>query len=284
MFDAVRERARKTLAYARLVATGDSDARGFYDIRGSRFTVLADVDELSNFGYWQNVPVEAPDALRLANEALFELVAEWARLEDGQRVLDVGCGFGHGALHFARRHPRAQIVGLNLSGVQIEGCRRRAAACERVSFVEGSATAMPFGDAEFDRIVCVDAALHFDTREQFFREAWRVLRPGGLMVIADMVLPAPRGMLEAWNIGAVCRGSQIPRANLYDRAAYIDKLQRARFEVLREESMYRDVLHPFNDYVRRNPDKTLAQPLLFLLLHAFLFAYPLDYLMVASVR
>lgn len=88
-------------------------------------------------------------------------------------VLEVGCGTGHwlAALRSANAIALHRVVGVEPSMAMIErgsGLRVRAVA-ER----------LPFPDASFDRIYCVNALHHFKDRTQFFREARRLLRPGG---------------------------------------------------------------------------------------------------------
>ncbi|MDO0925013.1 class I SAM-dependent methyltransferase [Streptomyces sp. TG1A-8] len=102
----------------------------------------------------------------------------------GAEVLEVGCGRGGGAALVADGYPVRSVTAVDFSLRSVEFCthvHRRAP----VSFVCADACRLPFPDRRFDRVLTVETT-HCLTRPQsFWDEARRVLRPGGLVVLAD---------------------------------------------------------------------------------------------------
>jgi ubiquinone/menaquinone biosynthesis C-methylase UbiE len=116
-----------------------------------------------------------------------ELIAE-ARLEPGQRVLDVGCGTGSLAVRIRSRNPRVDVVGLDPDAKALAIARRKAERARvDVRFEEGYGDALPFEDACFDRVTSSLMLHHLElaTRRGMLREARRVLRPGGSLHLLD---------------------------------------------------------------------------------------------------
>jgi ubiquinone/menaquinone biosynthesis C-methylase UbiE len=120
----------------------------------------------------------------LVANAAENLVEELAILPD-ERVLDVACGSGNGAIAAARR-AWGGAVGADFVPALLERGRERAAA-ERldVEFIEADAQALPFGDASFDVAMSIFGAMFAPDQERTAAELLRVVRPGGRIGMAN---------------------------------------------------------------------------------------------------
>lgn len=122
-----------------------------------------------------------------------ETLAESLRIVPGERVLDVACGSGNGALAAARR-AWGNTVGCDFVPELLERGRERAAA-ERleIEFVEADAQSLPFGDGEFDVTMSIFGAMFAPDQEKTAGELLRVTKPGGRIGMANW---CPDGGLE----------------------------------------------------------------------------------------
>ena len=113
-----------------------------------------------------------------------------ADLEGGEKILDLGCGTGHTALAFAARG--AEVEALDLTPEMLVQGRRMAEerGLANVRFREGDAAHLPFADGAFDVVASRLSAHHYARPEAAVRDAARVLRPGGCLLLVDSVAPA----------------------------------------------------------------------------------------------
>jgi ubiquinone/menaquinone biosynthesis C-methylase UbiE len=176
-------------------------------------------------------------------------------------VLDCGFGFGDQDILWAQTLNPGHIIGLNITASQVELARRRIAKLgldERIDLRRGSATDMPIESASVDKVVAVECAFHFRSRETFFREAWRVLRPGGRVVLADVIpMPAVRGfpgrLEQRLSWGLVAGKFAIPPENAYTRPTYHAKLAMSGFGQIQIESIREHVYAPLHRFLAEHP-------------------------------
>lgn len=106
-----------------------------------------------------------------------ELLCESVDLRAGERVLDVPCGSGSGALAAARRFCRA--VGVDVPQLLERAQRRAEAEGLEVAFLEGDAEQLPFPDGSFEVVLSAGDAISAHDQEGTVEELLRVCRPGG---------------------------------------------------------------------------------------------------------
>jgi ubiquinone/menaquinone biosynthesis C-methylase UbiE len=146
-------------------------------------------------------------------------------------VLDVACGRAASTARIAARWPDSTVLGLDRSPALLP-----AQPPAGVRLARADATALPVADAAVDLVCCVEAALHFPPRRAFFAEAARVLRPGGRLVLTDLLVdPAAPG----W-------AALVPDGNTeQSQAEYAAALRACGFTVLRMRDITAHTWRPY---------------------------------------
>jgi ubiquinone/menaquinone biosynthesis C-methylase UbiE len=123
----------------------------------------------------------------ITDAALAQRIIDALGEEARGAVLDVACG--PGVLSAAIAGSAREVVAFDLTTAMLAKAAQRCAAAGRgnVSFREGDATDLPFADAAFDAVVTRLSVHHFDRPARVFAEIFRVLRPGGVFVVVDVI-------------------------------------------------------------------------------------------------
>jgi cyclopropane fatty-acyl-phospholipid synthase-like methyltransferase len=146
-----------------------------------------------HFGYYDDDRVDHERSLIRSNEILAKIVG--VRASD--LVLDAGCGIGGSSFWLARAYA-TRAVGIALGETQLQTASRLARTkmlSDRVSFVCADFTVCPFADGTFDVIWAQESLCHAPQKPAFYREAARLLRPGGRLVAAEF-MRARRNMAD----------------------------------------------------------------------------------------
>ena len=154
--------------------------RHHYNVGNEFFALFLDRSMTYSCAYFAG----GAHTLEEAQEAKLELVCKKLRLEDGERVLDVGCGWGSFAIHAAARHG-VHVVGVTLSEPQAELARRRAAEAGVGELVDiRVADYREVADGPFDAISSIGMVEHVGEEriDLYARRLAELLRPGGRLL------------------------------------------------------------------------------------------------------
>ena len=143
---------------------------------------------------------ETSDIAEASRRTVAHMADHIPDLNADTRIIDLGAGYG-GAARYLAHNFSCEAVCLNLSDVQNATNRRLNAEQgldDLIRVVHGSFEEIPEPDESFDVVWSQDAILHSGNREQVVAEAWRVLKPGGIMVFTDPMQAddCPPGVLQ----------------------------------------------------------------------------------------
>jgi cyclopropane-fatty-acyl-phospholipid synthase len=162
------------------IATAAANAQ-HYEVPAAFFQLVLGPHLKYSSGYWP----AGVDTLGAAEAAMLELTAERAGLADGQRVLDLGCGWGSLTLWAAARFPHSQITAVSHSASQrafIEAqARRRGLGNVTVHTADVRTVALPAG--AFDRVVSIEMFEHMRNYAALLRRIAGWLAPGGALFV-----------------------------------------------------------------------------------------------------
>ncbi len=197
-------------------------------------------------GYWRT----GRESPAQAAVALVELVADRLGLTPNQTVCDIGCGYGATGAMLADMHG-VFVTGLTLSAVQQARAAKRRPARGTLDVHLRDWLANGFPDASFDRAYAIESTEHMADKARCFTEAFRVLHPGGrLVVCAWLAARVPRRWEMRHLLEPICREGRL--AGMGNEADYVGLLREAGFHVERTEDISASVARTWSVCLSRS--------------------------------
>jgi ubiquinone/menaquinone biosynthesis C-methylase UbiE len=123
-----------------------------------------------------------------------------AALAEGERILDLGTGTALIPIEFCRQSATGHILGVDLAEEMLKAARRnvdRAGFADRITLEKCDAKGLPFAEHSFPAVMSNSIIHHIPEPLDCFREMVRVLQPGGLLFVRDLMRPESEEELEA---------------------------------------------------------------------------------------
>jgi len=232
--------------------------RFHYDIGNDFYALWLDRQMVYSCAYF----ARGYESLHEAQAAKLEHVCRKLRLERGERLLDIGCGWGALAIHAARHHG-ARVTGITLSEAQARFARDRAlreGVGDRVTFQVRDYRTLG-GREQFDKIASVGMVEHVGNARlpDYFAAAFRVLSPGGLFLnhgIVNLETGKPRSILDPlwrriWQRDQFIRRYVFPDGRLVPAVDIIRSAESQGFELRDVESLREHYAETLRQWVRR---------------------------------
>ena len=161
------------------------DISRYYDLSETHYRRVWNLDKgrSLHYGYWDKSVKNFHEALLNINRVL----AEHAAIKEGDKILDAGCGVGGSSLWLAQEK-KCEVIGISLNGRQVEKANtsaKKLGLSGKVSFEQKDYTNTFYPPDSFDVIWAIESVCYADDKGIFLKEAYRVLKPGGRLIIAD---------------------------------------------------------------------------------------------------
>ena len=204
-------------------------------------------------GLWVSGDEPAETAVR----QLVDLVAAEASIKPGERVCDIGAGYGAAAKQLAVDYG-AQVTALTISPAQHEYARRHAPARVPLDYLLGDWLKNDLPADHFDAVYAIECASHMSDPKRFISEAARVLKPGGRLVVCAWVAseePSPRDVKHL--LEPICREGRL--AHLSTAREYVELVERAGLTMVGFQDLSRNVRRTWTICLSRTLQRTISK-------------------------
>ncbi|NOR71448.1 MAG: methyltransferase domain-containing protein [Methylomarinum sp.] len=213
-----------------------------------------------HYGYWDEQTKSHHQALINKNQVLYDA----AGISSTDHVLDAGCGIGGSSIWIAKQHGN-QMTAITISKQQTEHAAqhaKRQGVADKTDFQVSDFCETPFEDESFDVIWGLESVCHALNKGDFLKEAFRLLRPGGRIVVCDGFIQRREFNDDEWQDIVTClNGWAVP--NLCARDEFTQLLEQNHFSNIAYKDITTETL-PSADYMykvakRLKPVQLLTQ-------------------------
>ncbi len=149
----------------------------YKELSVKEFTKASKVYETDKAGVYKMCKKDYPDVLAELEKEPFET------------LLDCGCGTAPMISLLYDKYPEKHYTGIDLTPGMIEAAK--AKNIPGAEFIVGDCENLPFEENSFDAIICCQSFHHYPNVQDFFNSVYRVLKPGGRLILRDMTMSAP---------------------------------------------------------------------------------------------
>lgn len=198
----------------------NKDIAAYYDTTQNHYEKWWNLKQTQalHYGIWDNNTKNFTEALLNTNKILIET----AQINAADYVLDAGCGIGGSSIYIAK-NTGARVKGISLSEKQVKQANRSAIEQKLdnlASFKVMDFTKTSFPDASFDVIWACESVCHANNKYDFLKEAFRILKKGGRLVMADFFLTKQNQNDKKQRIKKWCNTWSVP--NLISSELFIN--------------------------------------------------------------
>lgn len=186
------------------ITISPDDVAGHYDDLDEYYRLLW--GEHLHHGLWETGRESSDQAIT----NLIEHCAGTLQLSSGDRVCDVGCGYGGTSRHLAEKH-QLQVTGLTISEQQYEYASSKLEGADNPKFLLRNWEQNNLDPEYFDGIISIECIAHVPDKQRYFAEVMRVLKPGARAAITHWMAAESAGKTaNKWLLEPICREGRLP--------------------------------------------------------------------------